>query len=174
MAAEGRPYRGVLFCGMMFTESGPKVLEFNVRFGDPECQVLCSRLRSDLLDLLERAAKGELRSVDKIEWDPVSAMVVVMASKGYPGKYEKGSVIEGIDRANKIDGVKVFHAGTDMKDEKVRSWPTMEHELTGGRGNKVWVQEGPISVLTSLVLLHLDRRNRRACSGGDSRRRDDC
>mmetsp|Transcript_11325 Transcript_11325/g.34671 ORF Transcript_11325/g.34671 Transcript_11325/m.34671 type:complete len:469 (+) Transcript_11325:145-1551(+) len=125
MVQEGRPYRGVLFCGMMFTSKGPKVLEFNVRFGDPECQVLCMRMKSDLLELLLSAAKGELGRFHSIEWDPVSAMVVVMATKGYPGSYSKGSVIEGVDKANALEGVKVYHAGTAEKDAKLVA--------TGGR-----------------------------------------
>ncbi len=111
MAAEGRPYRGVLFAGLMITEDGPKTLEFNVRFGDPECQVLMARLESDLVEALLAAAEGRLKEIT-LKWRDQAAMVVVMAAEGYPGAYEKGSEIKNLAAASEVDGVTVFHAGT--------------------------------------------------------------
>ncbi len=111
MKAEGRPYKGVLYAGLMIDESGPKLLEYNVRFGDPECQVLMMRLMSDLLPALVACADGVLGTMD-LRWYPEAAMVVVMAAKGYPGSYDKGSEIRGLDAAGALEQVKVFHAGT--------------------------------------------------------------
>jgi len=112
MAEAGRPFTGVLFAGLMIDKNGPKLLEFNVRFGDPECQVLMARLDSDLLPILTAAAEGRLDSI-AITWKPDAALVVVMAAKGYPGPYARGSEIRGLDRAEEIKGVTVFHAGTE-------------------------------------------------------------
>lgn len=120
-----RPFRGVLYAGLMLTKQGPKVLEYNVRFGDPECQPLLMRLKTDLLDLLEAAADGRLDEAPPLEWDPRPAVCVVMASEGYPGGYEKGHVIRGLDDADAMPGVKVFHAGTATIDGDVVN--------TGGR-----------------------------------------
>ncbi len=106
------PFRGVLYAGLMFTNQGPKVLEFNVRFGDPECQPLLMRLKSDLLDVLEATVDGRLDEITPLEWDPRPAICVVMASNGYPGSYERGLPIRGLDAAAAIPDVKVFHAGT--------------------------------------------------------------
>jgi phosphoribosylamine--glycine ligase len=111
MAAEGCPFSGVLFAGLMITKAGPKTLEFNARFGDPECQVLMARLKSDLLPALIASADGELSHFD-LRWHDDAALIVVMAAKGYPGTPQKGTVIDGIAEATKIDGVTVFHAGT--------------------------------------------------------------
>ncbi|MGI9504622.1 MAG: phosphoribosylamine--glycine ligase, partial [Geminicoccaceae bacterium] len=111
MAAEGTPYRGVLYAGLMLTTAGPKLIEYNVRFGDPECQVLIPRLMSDFLPIVLAGAEGTFGEVD-VRWRPVHAMTVVMAAKGYPGSYEKGSEIKGLEQAEAIDGVTVFHAGT--------------------------------------------------------------
>ncbi|PKU26052.1 phosphoribosylamine--glycine ligase [Telmatospirillum siberiense] len=112
MAAEGRPYRGILFAGLMIDEGEPKLLEYNVRFGDPECQVLMARLASDIVALMLAAAEGQLAG-KTVEWSDDPALVVVMAAKGYPGSYRKGSVIEGLDQANQVEGVRVLHAGTE-------------------------------------------------------------
>jgi phosphoribosylamine--glycine ligase len=111
MAAEGRPYKGVLFAGLMIGPEGPKLLEINVRFGDPECQALVLRLKSDLLEALLACAEGRLDRV-KLEWHEDAALVVVMAAQGYPGHYEKGSEIKGLEAASARNGVVVFHAGT--------------------------------------------------------------
>src|SRR5262245_35628261 len=112
-----RPFRGVLYAGLMITNQGPRVLEFNCRFGDPEVQPLLMRLRTDLLDLLEATVEDRLAEFpeDRLEWDPRPAVCVVMASQGYPGPYGKGKVITGLDEAARLPGVKVFHAGTTVE-----------------------------------------------------------
>lgn len=111
MAAEGRPYKGVLFAGLMITEDGPKTLEFNVRFGDPECQVLMARWKSDVLEALEAAANGRLDEIE-LAWKDDAALVVVMAAEGYPGAYEKGTEIKKLDTAGWVPGAVVIHSGT--------------------------------------------------------------
>ena len=111
MAKEGRPYTGVLFAGLMIGDQGPRVIEFNCRFGDPECQPLMARLQSDALEMLNAAAHGKLDDI-KLKWDDRTALTVVMAAKGYPGKYEEGSIIQGVEKAAAMDDVLVFHAGT--------------------------------------------------------------
>jgi len=118
MAAEGCPYKGVLFAGLMIKDGKPKTLEFNVRFGDPECQVLMARLDSDLVEALDAAATGRLNEIELV-WRDEAAMVVVMAAAGYPGAYEKGSEIKNLEQANAIDGVTVFHAGTTAENSKI-------------------------------------------------------
>ena len=124
MAEDGAPYRGVLFAGVMVTEDGPKLLEFNVRFGDPETQVLVMRLKSDLLPALIAATEGGLEHFD-LRWHDNAALVVVMAAKGYPGAYEKGSEIRGVDEAGKSADAMVFHAGTKAENGRLVA--------TGGR-----------------------------------------
>ena len=120
MISEGYPFRGVLFAGLMIKDGKAKLLEHNVRFGDPECQSLMVRLKSDLLETLEAALRGEAMELD---WDPNPSLTVVVAANGYPGSYAKGTVIEGLET---VTGAKVFHAGTDINDQgKVVS--------TGGR-----------------------------------------
>ncbi|RVW23347.1 Phosphoribosylamine--glycine ligase, chloroplastic [Vitis vinifera] len=119
MAAEGCRFVGVLYAGLMIEKKSglPKLIEYNVRFGDPECQVLMIRLESDLAQVLLAACKGELSGVS-LNWSPGSAMVVVMASKGYPGSYEKGTVISNLDEAELVaPSVKVFHAGTNLDSD---------------------------------------------------------
>ncbi|HXT59951.1 MAG TPA: phosphoribosylamine--glycine ligase [Pirellulales bacterium] len=107
-----RPFRGVLYAGLMLTNQGPKVLEYNVRFGDPECQPILMRLKSDLVEVLEATIDGQLDRLQPLEWDPRPAVCVVMASEGYPGKYQTGRPIRGLEEAAKVPDVKVFHAGT--------------------------------------------------------------
>ncbi len=115
MASEGRTFKGILYVGLMITDAGPKVIEFNCRLGDPEAQVLLTRMESDLVPMLEACIDGTL---DKVEckWKPEVATCVVMASGGYPAPYETGKVISGLDRANALENVTVFHAGTQMKN----------------------------------------------------------
>lgn len=125
MKRSRRPFRGVLYAGLMLTKSGSKVLEYNVRFGDPECQPLLMRLKTDLLDVLDAAVDGRLDEIGQLEWDPRPAVCVVMASEGYPGSYEKGYPIRGLDEAAALPDVKVFHAGTSSVDGQVVN--------TGGR-----------------------------------------
>ncbi len=119
MKRNRKPFRGVLYAGLMVTPTGPKVLEYNCRFGDPECQPLLMRLKSDLMDILEGTVDGALDQIDPPVWDPRPAICVVMASQGYPGEYEKGRVITGIDAADALDDVKVFHAGTQLVGDKI-------------------------------------------------------
>jgi phosphoribosylamine--glycine ligase len=114
-----RPFRGVLYAGLMMTNQGPKVLEYNVRFGDPECQPLLMRLQSDLLDVLEATVDGRLDEIEPLRWDPRPAVCVVMASEGYPGPYERGLPIRGLEEAAKLPDVKVFHAGTSLASGQV-------------------------------------------------------
>ncbi len=111
MKRMGAPYKGVLYAGLMITAAGPKLIEYNVRFGDPECQVLMLRLKSDLVPALVAARDGMLKSFD-LRWSDDAALTVVMAAKGYPGSYRRDSVIEGIAAAGEVDGVEIFHAGT--------------------------------------------------------------
>ena len=115
LAAAGTPFKGVLYAGLMITDSGPKLIEYNVRFGDPECQVLVMRMKSDLLPVLLATADGVLDSVD-MRWFDDAAATVVMAANGYPGKYEKGSVIKGVAEAAKATDAQIFHAGTARRD----------------------------------------------------------
>ena len=118
MNKEGRPFKGVLYAGLMMTEQGPKVLEYNLRFGDPEAQPLLMRLDCDLVDLLDAVVDGCLDEAD-IRWDSRAAVCVVMASGGYPREYEKGKPISGLDDAARIDDVQVFHAGTAVKGDEI-------------------------------------------------------
>jgi phosphoribosylamine--glycine ligase len=118
MKAIGVPYKGVLYAGLMITAHGPKLIEYNVRFGDPECQVMMLRLMSDLVPALLACCDGVLGSFD-LRWYSDAALTVVMAAKGYPGSYAKGSVIEGLDVASEIEGVEIFHAGTQAQDGKL-------------------------------------------------------
>lgn len=119
MKRDGRPFRGCLYAGLMLTHQGPKVLEYNVRFGDPETQVILMRLKSDLGLLLMAAAEGKLSELEPLEWDPRPAVCVVMASEGYPGDYEKGKPIRGLDEAAKVPDAKVFHAGTMAAGDQI-------------------------------------------------------
>ncbi len=118
MAKRGTPFKGVLFAGLMITEMGPQLIEYNVRFGDPECQVLMMRLKSDLLPALLATADGTLDQV-KLDWYDDAVLTVVMAAKGYPGTHEKGSEIRGLDKAGAMEGVEVFHAGTKADGARI-------------------------------------------------------
>lgn len=119
------PFQGVLYAGLMLTPQGPKVLEYNVRFGDPECQPLMALLKSSLLDLLDAAVDGRLEEVEPPEWKREAAVAVVMAAEGYPGSYPSGHPIRGLHEAAEVPGVQVFHAGTKRVDGQV--------ETAGGR-----------------------------------------
>jgi phosphoribosylamine---glycine ligase len=118
MNALGAPYKGVLYAGLMITADGPKLIEYNARFGDPETQVLMLRLMSDLVPALLASRDGQLKSFD-LRWYPDPALTVVMAAKGYPGEYARGSVIEGLDDAAKVEGVEIFHAGTKADGPRI-------------------------------------------------------
>ncbi|HEX3673126.1 MAG TPA: phosphoribosylamine--glycine ligase [Rhizomicrobium sp.] len=118
MAARGTPYMGVLYAGLMIKDGEPKLIEYNCRFGDPECQVLMPRLKSDLLTALIAARDKQLYHVD-LRWRDEAALTVVMATKGYPGSYGKGSEIRNLDAAAKVEGVQIFHAGTERRGGKL-------------------------------------------------------
>ncbi len=124
MRKRGTPYSGVLYVGLMLTEYGPKLVEINARFGDPECQCILPRLRTDLLPVLSACANGDISGL-ALDWSEKSCLTVVMAAKGYPGSYEKNTVIGHLDRAENAEGVTVFHAGTSVKNTVVIA--------TGGR-----------------------------------------
>jgi phosphoribosylamine--glycine ligase len=117
MKLEGRPFTGIIFFGLMLTPSGPRVLEYNARFGDPEAQVVLTRLKTDLVDVFEAAIDGRLDELT-LEWDDNSTVCVVLASGGYPVEYEKGYEITGLDQQKEEDGIYIFHAGTAMKEGK--------------------------------------------------------
>ncbi len=119
MNKEGRPFRGCLYAGLMLTNQGPKVLEFNVRLGDPETQAVLMRLKSDLAQILYAAADGKLDQIEPLEWDPRPSLCVVMASGGYPGEYEKGMPIRGLEEAALVPETKVFHAGTRRSGDQI-------------------------------------------------------
>ncbi|CAN5827099.1 hypothetical protein BH23PLA1_BH23PLA1_07890 [soil metagenome] len=133
-----RAFRGVLYAGLMLTNQGPKVLEFNARFGDPECQAVFMRLRSDLLDILEAVVDERLDTIE-LDWDPRPAVTVVMASEGYPGHYERGRVINNLEEANRMADVKVFHAGTAMRADQY-----------GGRDGRIVTDGGRVLNVTAL------------------------
>ena len=136
MAEEGAPYQGVLYAGLMITATGPKLIEYNCRFGDPECQVLMMRLKSDIVPAMLAAVDGVLAHVD-LRWREEAALTVVMAAKGYPGAYDKGSVIAGLEDAADDEGVEIFHAGTRIEDGRIIA--------TGGRVLNVTALGGTVS-----------------------------
>jgi phosphoribosylamine--glycine ligase len=119
MRREGEPFQGILYAGLMITAQGPKVLEFNVRFGDPEAQPVLMRLKSDLAQVLLAAAEGRLKKLPTLEWDPRPAVCVVMAAAGYPGKVNKGLPIRGLADASRVSDVKVFHGGTARLGDQI-------------------------------------------------------
>src|SRR4051812_6718705 len=120
MKRSRQPFKGVLYAGLMLTpQQGPKVLEYNVRFGDPECQPLLMRLQTDLVDVIDATIDGKLDELPPLKWDERPSVCVVMASEGYPGDYKKGLPIRGLDEAAAVEGVKVFHSGTQLLDGQV-------------------------------------------------------
>jgi len=118
MKARGTPFRGVLYAGVMLTSDGPKLFEYNVRFGDPETQVLMLRMMSDIVPALLACCDGQLKKFD-LRWLADPALTVVMAAKGYPGSYARGTRIEGLDEAAKVEGAEIFHAGTIADGDKI-------------------------------------------------------
>ena len=149
MKADGTPYTGVLYAGLMLTADGPKLIEYNCRFGDPECQVLMTRLMSDLVPALIAACDGELKDFD-LRWFDEAALTVVMAANGYPGAYEKGSVIGGLDNAAKIAGALIFHAGTARNEDG-------DIVATGGRVLNVTANAATIAEAQSRAYKAVDR-----------------
>jgi phosphoribosylamine--glycine ligase len=117
MKRSRNPFRGILYAGLMLTPQGPKVLEYNVRFGDPECQPMLMRLKTDLIDLVEATIDRRLGEIGPLQWDERPSVCVVMASEGYPGSYEKGHMIRGLEEAERLTDVKVFHAGTTLNSD---------------------------------------------------------
>jgi phosphoribosylamine--glycine ligase len=133
-----RPFRGVIYAGLMLTNQGPKVLEFNVRFGDPECQAVLMRLKTDLFEVLDAVIDERLDTIE-LEWDPRPAVTVVMASEGYPGSYERDRVINNLEEADRMADVKVFHAGTTLRTD-----PTL------GRDGRIVTDGGRVLDVTAL------------------------
>ncbi|MDJ0765596.1 MAG: phosphoribosylamine--glycine ligase [Myxococcota bacterium] len=150
MAAEGSPFKGVLYAGLMIVNGEPSVLEFNVRFGDPECQPLMALLEEDLVPVLVAAAKGEITQ-DRLQWHDGAAMCVVMASDGYPGAYSKGHAISGLDRAAEDPDVTVFHAGTARAGD--------QFVTTGGRVLGVTARASDIGTAAQKAYSAADRIN---------------
>jgi phosphoribosylamine--glycine ligase len=150
--ARGIRYMGAMYLGLMFTKDGPKLVEYNCRFGDPECQVLMVRLKSDLLTALLATRDGVLKDID-VRWSDDVALTVAMASKGYPGSYEKGHVIHGLQEAGRLPGVQIFHAGTERRDGHIVA--------VGGRVLSVTaigktVAEAQSSAYEAVDLIHWD------------------
>jgi phosphoribosylamine--glycine ligase len=148
LKAEGRPYRGVLYAGIMVTDEGPKILEFNARFGDPECQPLLLRLKSDLLEALFACAQDRLREI-KLEWYDDAALVVVLANRGYPGHFAPGSQIRGLSEASAIDGVVIFHAATALENGHVIA--------TGGRVLGITARAATVKAAQDLAYRAVER-----------------
>lgn len=134
LAKEGIEYRGVLYAGIMLTKDGPKTLEFNVRFGDPETEAILPRLKSDLVEIMLAVSEGKLSRIRPLEWDSRACVCVVCAAGGYPGNYEKGKVINGLDEAEKMKDIVVFHAGTKQRIiNDVGQKQEKEYLTNGGR-----------------------------------------
>jgi phosphoribosylamine--glycine ligase len=148
MAARGAPFKGVLYAGLMIADGTPKLLEYNVRFGDPEAQVLMMRLKSDLLPALLAVAEGQLAGV-ALDWHDEPALCVVMATKGYPGAYDKGSEIRGLDAAGADPKVEIFHAGTRRDDTRILA--------DGGRVLGVTARGHTIAEARALAYAAIDR-----------------
>jgi phosphoribosylamine--glycine ligase len=148
MKAMGAPFKGVLFAGLIITRDGPKLIEYNVRFGDPETQVMMLRLMSDLVPALIASRDGQLKSFD-LRWYPDAALTVVMAAKGYPGDYQRGSAIEGLEEAAQVEGVEIFHAGTKAVGGKITA--------NGGRVLNVSAQGKSVSEAQTRAYRAIDR-----------------
>lgn len=148
MAVRGIPFRGVLYAGLMLTAEGPKLIEYNTRFGDPETQVLMMRLKSDLLAALLAAADGVLGTFD-LRWSDDVALTVAMASNGYPGAYEKGTEIRGLEAAEALEGVEIFHAGTERRDGRLLA--------TGGRVLNVTARGRTVAEAQARAYAAIDR-----------------
>jgi phosphoribosylamine--glycine ligase len=157
MAAEGTPYRGILYFGLMLTEEGPKVLEFNVRMGDPETQPVLFRLQSDIVDVFEAIIERRLDQA-ALQWDTQCSVCLVLTSGGYPGSFSRGKVISGLGDAEALPNVKVFHAGTELKQD---------HYITaGGRVLGVTAKAGSLQSAIDLAYgavakIHFDQMHYR-------------
>jgi len=149
MHNEGNPFVGVLFAGLMMTPDGPKLIEYNARFGDPECQVMMRRLQSDVMEIFIAAEAGTLDTIPSPNWFDDPVVNVVLASKGYPGPYKKGSAIKGIDAANTREGIVVFHAGTKAEDGKTLS--------NGGRVLNITAQAATLEEAVKIAYTCIDQ-----------------
>ena len=149
LSAEGMPYNGVLFAGLMLTDEGPKLIEYNCRFGDPECQVLMTRFKGDLAALMLAVAKGDLGEADIPEFDDATALTVVMAAKGYPASPEKGGAILGVDTAAG-EGQKIFHAGTAIKDRALVASGGRVLSVTATGGNVTHAKDAAYAVIDNV------------------------
>lgn len=132
MSGEGTPFRGILYCGLMLTPQGPKTLEFNCRFGDPETQPVLMRMKTDLLDVFEALLENRLHQLS-LEWSPDPAVCVVLASGGYPGKFDNGKPISGLAEVSRMKDVKVFHGGTRAATQANRVGRESPFQTAGGR-----------------------------------------
>lgn len=150
MAAEGRPFKGVLFAGLMITDKGPELIEYNARFGDPECQTLMMRLETDVVPALMACANGTLDQA-KVSWSDKTAMNVVMAANGYPGSYKKNTVIKNLDEAGSADNVVIFHAGTKKEGNTILA--------TGGRVLNITALSGSVIEAKNDAYAALDKIN---------------
>jgi phosphoribosylamine--glycine ligase len=157
MAADGIPYRGILYFGLMLTKQGPKVLEFNARMGDPETQPVLFRLKTDLVDVFEAILNQRLEQVD-LQWDTDCSVCVVLASGGYPGSFEKGKVISGLAEADALPNVKVFHAGTELKNG---SWITSGGRVLGVTAKAPALQSAMDLAYEAVAKIHFDKMHYR-------------
>ena len=149
MSEDGNPFQGVLFAGLMITKDGPKLIEYNARFGDPECQVIMRKLQSDIMEIFIAAHKGALAKLKAPKWHNDPVVNVVLAAKGYPASYKKGTHIQGIDTANEMDGVVIFHAGTQCGDDG-------ELRANGGRVLNVTAQASVLKDAVALAYKAID------------------
>src|SRR5579863_3048719 len=167
MKEEGMEYKGILYCGLMMTARGPQVLEFNCRFGDPETQPILMRLESDLLEAIEASVEGRVSDGD-FRWSPEPSVCVVMASGGYPGTIEVGKKITGIEDADKIEGVKVFHAGTSARDG---SYYTAGGRVLGVAARAASVQEAVTRAYQAVDKINFDGAHYRSDIAGRALRK---
>ncbi len=158
MTADGNPFRGILYAGLMLTDDGPRVLEYNVRLGDPETQSVLLRLDSDLVEICQRIIDGSIGGM-KIDWSADSSVCVVAASGGYPGEFEKGKIITGLDEAGEVEGVVVFHAGT-MRDEQ-GSFLTAGGRVLGVTARAATLGEASVRAYEAMGRISFDRMHYR-------------
>ena len=163
MASEGNPFAGVLYTGLMLTKSGPKVIEYNARMGDPETQAALVRLESDLVEIFDAIADGEIGSTS-ISWGDTSSVCIVAASGGYPGAFEKGKPIVGLDEANALEGVAVFHAGT-MRDEQ-GSFLTSGGRVLGVTARAATLESARARAYEAISKIHFERMHYRTDIAG--------
>lgn len=154
MAAEGRPFKGVIFFGLMLTEDGPKVLEYNARFGDPEAQVVLPRMKNDMIDVVEACIDGRLDQID-LSFEDNAAVCVILASEGYPVSYEKGFAIEGLENFDDRDGYYCFHAGTALKDGRI---VTNGGRVLGVTAKGATLQEARANAYEATKWVHFDNQ----------------